>query len=341
MSQHHAYNADLSYHFANLALAAEVQTLWEVGDAKNPDIENVFAIPRPYYDQLFFASDTSSDAMYEDIQGYIMEHYEVIGTIRVGRDVIPDYMEMDSNWTFSNIENFQQVFDMMHDYTQRVGEAISNRVRYSFSRLLMGYGLRSKVDGHGVIVMRGTFNVQEWLNNMNYRLVPYYPLETAYGYVHNGFRDIYKGVRGGYRQLVEKIESDKDLYLVGHSLGASVSQLAALDISLKNPERADRIHVYGYAPPRTGDKAFADAYNYLVRTSYRIINVCDVIPYLPFDKLGIFMGTQAYAYADTKGELSYIHQTGNPIANHINSYHVATRYQTPTVMDTSQPRRLV
>ena len=339
MAQRHPYQADLSYHFANLALAAEVQTLWEMDDAKHPDIENVFATPRPYYNQLFFASDNSSAAMYDDIQGYIQSHYELIGSIRVGRDVIPDYMEMDSNWTFSDIESFQHVFDMMNAYTQRFSEAISNKVRYSFSQLLMGYGLRSKSDGHGIIVIRGTFNVQEWLNNMNYRLVPYHPMETAYGSVHNGFRDIYKGVRGGYRQLVEKIEPNKALYLVGHSLGAAVSQLAALDISLKNPERADQLQVYGYAPPRTGDKVFADAYNYRVRTSYRVVNVCDVIPYLPFDKLGVFMGSQPYAYSDTKGELSYVHQTGNPIANHISSYHLATRYQIPATMDASQPRR--
>ncbi len=340
MTQLHPYNEELSYHFANLALTTEAQPLWENGESNHPELDNIFAIPRQYYDELFLASQLSADAMYEDIHDYIFSYYEQIGAIRIGVDIIPDYVELDNNWTLSEIDSFDTMFSIMDNYSRRFAETLSNSVRYGFSKLLMGYALRSKVDGHGIIVIRGTVTLDEWLNNINYRLFPLHPLNTEYGQVHKGFRDVYKGIRGVFRQLVDEFDEDRDIYFVGHSLGGAVAQIAALDIVLINPERANQIQVYAYASPRTGDSDFAKLYNEKVRTSYRIVNVCDSIPYMPFEELGAVLKREVYPYADTKGEMGYVHQAGNPVANHISSYHLATRYRIPAKIDASFPRRL-
>ncbi|MGJ3239433.1 MAG: lipase family protein [Anaerolineae bacterium] len=340
MTQKHPYDPHLAYHFINMALASEAQPMWEVDDGKNPDLEDLFAIPRQYYEALFAASRTPIDAIYDDIHQYVKGHYEAVGVIRIGAEIVPDYLETDVNWELSEVDSFERVVTIMNSYSRRVTETITNTVRYSFSRLLMGYALRAKDGSHGVIVMRGTMTVDEWLNNMNYRLIPFHPLDEQYGKVHNGFRDVYKGIRGRYRQLVQEFAPDKPLYLVGHSLGAVVSQLAALDLALKNPERADQIQVYAFAPPRIGDPTFAKVYDQAVATSYRIVNVCDVVPYIPFEEMDTLVDVRAYPYADTKGELAYVHQAGNPIANHISSYHIATRLQVPAEIDISQPRSL-
>lgn len=252
---------------------------------------------------------------------------------------MPDYASLDDNLSLDEVESLEQMLQLMGSYSQRVTEQVSN-IRYNFSRLLMGYALRAKNDSHSIIVMRGTVSADEWLNNINFRMVAFDPTDEQYGKVHNGFRDIYKGVRGRYRKLIEQCDADKPLYLVGHSLGAAISQLVALDIAIQSPERADKVQVYGYAPPRVGDATFAQKYNQLVKTSYRIVNVCDAIPYMPFEEIGTLLDQQGYPYADTKGELAFVHQAGNPVANHISSYHLATKMKVPAPMDASTPRRI-
>lgn len=340
MTQLYPYDEELSYHLANLALVGEVQPSWEAGEPKHPDLEDLFAIPQSYYAKLFLASTTPVEDLYNDIHGYIRDHYELVGGIRTGQMVVPDYDGNDAVWTPSEIRSFEHMVRMMSSYSQRVAEALTNSVRYSFSRLLMGYALRSKIDGHGVIVMRGTVTTDEWLNNMNYRMVPFHPLDAQYGSVHNGFRDIYKGIRGRYRELLDQFDPDRPLYLVGHSLGAAISQLMALDTVIRTPERAAQLRVYAYGPPRVGDTTFVEVYDRVIGTSYRVVNVCDVIPYVPFPELSALTNQQGYPYANTKGELVFMHQSGNPVANHISSYHIATRMRLPAPVDTSLPKRL-
>ena len=150
MTQLHPYDADLSYHFVNLALAAEIQPLWENDDPNHEELESLAAIPREYYDKIFFASDNTADKLYDDVQALLETEYEQLGAIRVGVDIIPDYDDIDENWAIKNIESLEHIYQVMVNYSRRFTEAISNTVRYSFTRLLMGYALRSKIDGHGI-----------------------------------------------------------------------------------------------------------------------------------------------------------------------------------------------
>jgi triacylglycerol lipase len=337
-NQMYPYDEDLSYHLVNLALVGEIQPVWESADPKHPDLDDLFAIPQGHYPGLFIGCKTPTDAIYDDIHGYIHTQYELIGAIRIGQGIVPDYEEHPL--TASEIKSIEDLFKAMSSYSQRVQEEFNNNLRYNFSRLLIGYALRAKVDGHGVIAIRGTVTPNEWLNNLNYQLVPFHLLDEQYGSVHNGFRDLYKGIRGRFRELVEQFDVETPLYLVGHSLGAALSQLAALDIAIKSPERAKHLRVYSYASPRVGDATFAEAYNRLVGTSYQIVNVCDVVPYLPFEELGAFLKQQGYPYADTKGALGFVHQAGNLLANHTSSYHLAARMKVPAPIDASVPKRL-
>lgn len=340
MTQQHPYNADLAHLFCTLSLAAEVQPLWEADDPKHDDLEDIFAIPTDYFTRIFFGDTNNSDAMTTTIQNDIKPKYEQIGTIRVGKDIIPDYEDLDVDWGFDSVDSFEAALTVMQGYTQRFTETLSNSVRYSFSNLLMGYGLCATDNSHGLIVLRGTVSLNEWLNNMNYQLVPFNFADEQHGRVHNGFRDIYKGIRGAFYKLFQEFDDDMPVYLVGHSLGGAVSQLAALDLCLRHPERAEQLQVYAFASPRAGNSTFAEAYNQYVQTSYRIVNMCDVVPFVPFTELGDFLNQPNHEYADTKGEIAYIHQTGNPIANHICSYYTATKQHIPTEIDASTPRTL-
>ena len=340
LSQVHPYDEALSYHLVNLALVGEIQPIWESSDPKQPDLDDLFAIPQQYYPSLFIGCKTPTDEIYDDIQGYIRNQYEWIGTLRIGEGAVSDFEEHPPDWTASEIKSIEDLFRAMSSYSQRVAEEFNNNLRYNFSRLVIGYALRSKADGHGIIALRGTVSPNEWLNNLNYQLVPFHLLDAQYGSVHNGFRNLYKGIRGRYRELVELFDVKTPLYLVGHSLGAALSQLGALDVAIKWPERARHLRVYNYAAPRVGDATFAATYDRLIGTSYQIINVCDVVPYLPFEELGALLKQQGYPYADTKGVLGFVHQAGNLVANHTSSYHIATRMKVPAPIDASVPRRL-
>lgn len=340
MNQIHPYDADRAYHFINMALAAEAQPTWEADEPEHPDLENLFALPRQYYDHLFRASAVSAATLYDDIHEYVQSHYELLGAIRVGADALLDYETVEREIDLSEIDSLKRMWGLVETYSEQLNEVLIDQLRYHLDRLVMGYVLRAKEDGHGVLALRGTMSVQEWLNNFNYQFVPFHPGEPDYGSIHNGFRDVYKGIRGRYRELVDAFAPDTPLYFVGHSLGAAVSQIAALDIALEFPERADHIQVYAFASPRTGDPTFAAAYDRTVGTSYRIVNVCDIVPYILSEKLGDFVGIEVHPCADTKGERAFVHQAGNPIANHISSYHLATRLHIPTEIDLSQPRKL-
>lgn len=334
MAQQHAYDYEKAYHFINMALAGEAQSLWEADDANADGIEDVFAMPRTYFDDLFVGAwEETAQRLYEDLHEYTRENYDLLGALRLGRDIIPDFEGKLEKIDNESVEDLQGVWTLMQAYSKRINESIANNMRYAFSQLLMGYVLRAKDDSHGVVVLRGTMNMQEWLNNLNYRLVPFDFLNADYGQIHNGFRDIYKGLRGQIRQQIETFATDTPLYFVGHSLGAAVAQLAALDIVLRQPERSDYLQVYGFAPPRVGDSDYASAYDDHIHTSYRVINVCDVVPFLPSSRVDAFMDLEKRIYVDTKGARTYVHQVGNPIDNHIYSYHVATLHKIPAEQD--------
>ncbi|MEL6525455.1 MAG: lipase family protein [Chloroflexota bacterium] len=334
MEQKYAYDHEKAYHFINMALVGEGQSLWEADDANADDVEDIFAIPRSYFDEIFEGAwEDSAQRLYDDLHGHIRDTYELVSPLRLGKDVIPDFDDPADELEDGSVTDIQSVWSLMQAYSKRINESIVNNVRYAFSQVLMGYVLRAKDDSHGVVVLRGTMNMQEWLNNLNYRLVPFDFLNADYGEIHNGFRDIYKGLRGQIREQVEAFDTDTPLYFVGHSLGAAVAQLAALDVVIRQPERSAEVQVYGFAPPRVGNNAYATAYNERIETSYRVINVCDVVPFLPSERVDAFMDLDLRKYADTKGARHYVHQVGNPVDNHVYSYHVATLRKVPTEQD--------
>lgn len=320
------YDPALAAQFIDIALAAEAQSDWETSDLDHPDLENPFAIPLSCYEKLFATSDAHGEAVKANVDGPVQEQYEFVGTIRRGNKPVADYEDAKHALDLLEVQDFDAVLRLIKIYQRRVSETITNTVRYNLSNMLMGFALRSKVDGHGVIVLRGTMHMEEWLTNVYYQMTPFFPAkDLAYGQVHSGFRNLYKGLRGRYREMAASFAPDKPLYLVGRSLGGAVTAIGALDIALQQPERAQNIHAYLFAPPRMGDATFAQKYNQHVGTSYRIVNACDVVPTIPFAEMGAVARVPSYSYADTKDEVLFMYQAGNPIANHVAAYHIATR----------------
>lgn len=329
-NQIHPYDPELAARFMNLAMAAEAHDRRGRWDRRAESELEPFGLPLDSYQRLFSSSSTRPDAVKAAVDGPIRAEYEFVGAIRVGHRPVADWGEGDDEpSTLWAADGFDEVAQVLSWYRRRWTENISNTVRYSRSNSPMGFALRSRADGHGVVVLRGTMNLEEWLNNLNYRLTPFRQGDEGLGTVHRGFRHTYKGLRGRYRELVDGFDDDTMVYLVGHSLGAGVSTLAALDVAERRPARASNLQAYLFGAPRVGDATFAAAYDRLVATSYRIVNMCDIVPYVPFEEAGTVVEALGYPYADTKGEMAFVHQAGNPIANHIAAYHLATRDRLP------------
>ncbi|KAK4530730.1 hypothetical protein CCYA_CCYA05G1587 [Cyanidiococcus yangmingshanensis] len=120
--------------------------------------------------------------------------------------------------------------------------------------------------------------------------------------VHAGFAEAFRSIRDTVRRVVlhfvEKCREEGtlsteglELFFTGHSLGAALATLAALDITRVLEERGIRtsqgtgkgvrIRMYNFGSPRVGNAVFARTFNELVPDAYRVVNDADVVARLP------------------------------------------------------------
>jgi predicted lipase len=69
------------------------------------------------------------------------------------------------------------------------------------------------------------------------------------------------------------------LIVTGHSLGAALATLAALDLKANFPQL--NIILYNFGSPRVGNTDFASYYQSKIGTSWRITNNRDIVPHYP------------------------------------------------------------
>ena len=91
--------------------------------------------------------------------------------------------------------------------------------------------------------------------------------------------------------------------VTGHSLGAALAVLTSPTVDLLTAN--NDVRMYNFAGPRVGNPAFAGAYSEFVAQSYRVVNLTDVVPFLP--------PTQIFGwdYAHVGEEWSFLNQSGN------------------------------
>jgi triacylglycerol lipase len=152
-------------------------------------------------------------------------------------------------------------------------------------------GFISETSTRIFVVFRGSQSVKDIQRNINYFRVPFYLVPDG-GNVHHGFLSTYTKV-GKERSLslrdfivrtVSKLDSNKKLYITGHSMGAGLATVCALDLAVNSPF-TDPI-VYTFASPRVGNKAFVDKFNGTINTCVRIQNHYDWVPSIPLTCMG-------------------------------------------------------
>jgi hypothetical protein len=141
--------------------------------------------------------------------------------------------------------------------------------------------------GDGVVVaFRGTLSLDgpftlakilDWVNNLNAR-----PVDGAGlpGQVHEGFLGSLDSLWPDVRDEVKRQLSNTGataLLVAGHSKGGAVATLAAMRLQA---QEALTPKVVTFAAPKSGNKAFTDAYNAAVdHTRYEFAD--DIVPHLP------------------------------------------------------------
>lgn len=146
------------------------------------------------------------------------------------------------------------------------------------------YCLR-KQDDMLTIAFRGTDSLKNWITDFAFwkKSIPYDNVSSKIR-VHAGFLEAYKspGVR---EQILRSITPDIHYVKVtGHSMGAALSVLCAVDIEYNYPGKDIEVILFGC--PRVGNNAFKLSYNKRVHKTIRVENGNDIVTKVPLAVMG-------------------------------------------------------
>ncbi|KAJ3142061.1 hypothetical protein HK101_003316 [Irineochytrium annulatum] len=142
-----------------------------------------------------------------------------------------------------------------------------------------------------VISFRGSHNFLNWVENLNICKVdsdvPNAPSDVR---VHSGFQNTWSAVRSQTLAALETLHAAHPTYsltFTGHSLGAAVATLAAIDLVSTNSYPASSITLITQGEPRIGNAAFgAYVRSFPFAGVYRGVHYNDIVPHLPPESFG-------------------------------------------------------
>ncbi|KAA6459209.1 lipase family protein [Acidobacteria bacterium AB60] len=135
-----------------------------------------------------------------------------------------------------------------------------------------------------VIAIRGTEGVWEWLQDFKFLPRPF-PRVQGSGLTEDGFTDMYlsfsltPGPSGTFMDdVVALLAASAKITISGHSLGAALATLLALDMAVNT---RFPVTLYTLASPRVGDLSFHNLFNHVVQDAFRVANRLDIVPKTP------------------------------------------------------------
>jgi triacylglycerol lipase len=235
--------------------------------------------------------------------------YKQIASFRGKEAVVSRAVEIElpsHNLTLDPIE------ENLNEAERTIGKTIKEVVKIRRETpVFLGFVLSSPQNN--IIVFRGTQTNAEWINNLTAIQIPYTdPISGQYfGRVHEGFiKNYLKIIKPLPRQVAQSLNPAIPCYVTGHSLGASLAIISALDFALNVPKLRAQLQLYTYASPRVGDLTFATLHSRMIPNSYRVVNLADVITMMP-PTLGV--GT----YVHLGQEWSFLSAQGDIMPNHV------------------------
>lgn len=177
------------------------------------------------------------------------------------------------------------------------------------------YFLRRKGDTLW-ITFRGTDSPKDWKIDLTFwkKTIPYDNTQSPIR-VHTGFLNAYKApeVRDALLEVITK-----DIHYIkicGHSLGAALAVLCAVDIQYNFPDCDIEVAVFGC--PRVGNKDFVKSYNKRVDKTVRVENGNDIVTKLPLVLMGyrhvgakLHIGTHRFPWVSANDHYPHKYYSG-------------------------------
>jgi len=157
---------------------------------------------------------------------------------------------------------------------------------------------------YAVLVFRGTEDPRDLIQDLKAKSIPVHGSSTR---VHDGFDECFKSVWPAIEAALKTIA--QPVFYTGHSLGAALATLAALE----RPPRA----LYTFGSPLVGNATFVSAVN-ATTVAFRIVDDRDLVTAVPPPLIG-------YAHAGVRVPLSapstswlaaWPFQPSKPLADH-------------------------
>ncbi|PSC72147.1 Phospholipase A(1) chloroplastic [Micractinium conductrix] len=111
--------------------------------------------------------------------------------------------------------------------------------------------------------------------------------DTDQPWVHSGFLSAFDSVRPAVLSLVAALLAGEErgwrIFLTGHSLGGALATLGAWDCAHRkwDCQEPPELVVYTFGAPRVGNRPWAEHYNELVPSTWRIVNERDSVATVP------------------------------------------------------------
>lgn len=152
------------------------------------------------------------------------------------------------------------------------------------SRTGVQYYIRMRGDTLS-ITFRGSNSQKDWRHNLAFwkKTIPYDNTASKIR-VHAGFISAYKQPQ--VRTRIQSFVTD-DIHRVqicGHSYGAALAVLCAVDLEYHFPKKDFEVLLFGC--PRVGNRAFQQSYNKRVFKTLRVENGNDIVTKIPFALMG-------------------------------------------------------
>lgn len=173
-----------------------------------------------------------------------------------------------------------------------------NEIVYKYNSEKTGVQYSVRVKGNQLtIIFRGTDSFIDVMTDLRFwkKTIPYGNYQSKIR-VHSGFINAYKSedVRSEIHTfMTEEIEKVR---ITGHSYGAALACLCAIDLQYNFPEKDYEVALFGC--PRLGNAAFQRSYNKRLFKTVRVENGNDLISKIPFAWMGFrHVGTRFHVGA--------------------------------------------
>eukprot|EP00455_Lapot_gusevi_P029524 TRINITY_DN3161_c0_g1_i3.p1 TRINITY_DN3161_c0_g1~~TRINITY_DN3161_c0_g1_i3.p1 ORF type:complete len:381 (-),score=125.94 TRINITY_DN3161_c0_g1_i3:86-1228(-) len=145
-----------------------------------------------------------------------------------------------------------------------------------------------------IVAFRGTQkNLFQWLGNLDFLNVDFYPQACPGCQVHEGFYERWNEVIDVTLNAIQQAKQElpnANIYITGHSAGGTSAVLTAAYLALSQPQLKPTA-VYTFGAPRVGNIEFKNTVlAALPDVFFRVIRSGDPIPYVPMKQKNIVKG---------------------------------------------------